>query len=400
LALAGGGPAGAVYEIGALRALDEAIDGAEFNDLDVYVGVSAGAFVASTLANHLTPTQLCRAIVKQQPGEHPFVSETLFAPAFREMLKRSASVPRLTFEAVRDYILNPLDESLFGSLSRLTRALPVGVFDNHRLADYVEKILSIKGRTNDFRELDCQLILVAADLDSGQAVRFGQDGLDNIPISQAVQASTALPGLYPPVEIEGRHYVDGVLLKTMHGSVALEAGVSLLFCLNPLVPVDTAEAVAEGVMRRGKLIDRGLPTVLSQSLRTMIRSRLGTGLAAYDTTFPDADVVLFEPPSDDYEMFFTNVFSFTSRRMVCEHAYDSTRAQLLARREAIEPVLEKHGLRLRVDILQDSSRNLWDGVGLGHYQNRSGVLNRLDSILDRLEDVLEAGSSVAVSPSA
>jgi len=388
LALAGGGPAGAVYEIGALRALDEAIDGVSFSDLDVYVGVSAGAFVAAILANHLTPAQICRAIVKHQPGEHPFASETFFAPAFAELFKRTASVPRLALESIWHYLLNPRDENILGSLARLSRALPVGIFDNRGLAAYMEGILSIKGRSNDFRKLDRKLILVAADLDCAKPVLFGGNGLDHIPISLAVQASTALPGLYPPVDIEGRHYVDGVLLKTMHGSVALEAGADLLFCLNPLVPVDTAKAVSEGVMKRGKLIHRGLPTVLSQSLRTMIRSRLGAGLAAYDTSYPDADVVLFEPARDDYEMFFTNVFSFSRRRRVCEHAYDATRAQLLERKDEIGPILDRHGLTLRVDILEDESRNLWDGVGLGRYHNHSGVLNHLDSLLDRLEDVI------------
>jgi predicted acylesterase/phospholipase RssA len=51
LALAGGGPGGAVYEIGALRALEEALDGFDLNRLDVYVGVSAGAFVEACLVN-------------------------------------------------------------------------------------------------------------------------------------------------------------------------------------------------------------------------------------------------------------------------------------------------------------------------------------------------------------
>ncbi len=81
LALAGGGPAGAVYEIGAMRALDEAIDGLDVNALDVYVGVSAGAFLAANLANQLSSAQMVRAIVKHEPGEHPFVPETFFTPA-------------------------------------------------------------------------------------------------------------------------------------------------------------------------------------------------------------------------------------------------------------------------------------------------------------------------------
>lgn len=389
LALAGGGPAGAIYEIGALRALDEAIDGIDFNNLHVYVGVSAGAFISSNLANDISPAQMCRAIVKHEPGEHPFVPETFYALATGELLKRTASVPRLLGQGVWSFLTDPSYRGWFGSLMFMGRALPIGIFDNRHLGEYLERIFALKDRTNDFRRLDKNLIIVVADLDSGQAVRFGHDSHQHIPISKAVQASTALPGVYAPVEIEGRHFVDGVLLKTMHGSVALDEGAELLLCLNPLVPVDTVEAVNEGVMRRGKLIDRGLPTVLSQSLRTMIRSRLGAGLDAYHSKYPGRDVVLFEPPTDDYEMFFTNVFSFSTRRMVCEHAYDSTRRQLLERFDELAPILKRHGLTLRRDILEDSDRNLWDGVGLGRYEHRPGVLNDLDALLDRLEDRLD-----------
>ena len=53
LAVAGGGPVGAIYELGALRALDESIDGLRLHELDVYVGVSAGAFIAASLANRI-----------------------------------------------------------------------------------------------------------------------------------------------------------------------------------------------------------------------------------------------------------------------------------------------------------------------------------------------------------
>ena len=55
LALGGGGPLGGIYEIGALRALDEALDGLDFNNIDVYVGVNAGSFVAANLANQPFP---------------------------------------------------------------------------------------------------------------------------------------------------------------------------------------------------------------------------------------------------------------------------------------------------------------------------------------------------------
>ncbi len=391
IALAGGGPGGAIYEIGALRALDEALDGLSLNDLDVYVGVSAGAFLAANLVNHLTPAQMCRAIVKHGPGEHPFHSKTFLQPAGREFLRRGTRVPRLLWEGIGEYLASPADNRLLDSLTRLGRAIPVGVFQNEPIRAYLEKIYHLKGRTDDFRKLEKKLFIVAVDLDTGEAVRFGDRGADHVPISTAVQASTALPGLYPPVEIDGRYYVDGILRKTLHASVALEQDIDLLLCLNPLVPVDTRAAVEEGVMRRGNLVDRGWPTVISQTLRTLIRSRLRAGLDSYAGRF-DTDIVLLEPRREDYRMFFTNIFSFASRRAGCEHAYLETRRELLARYDELTPILERHGIGLRRDVLEEE-RDLWSGVyppGGPRSGAPDDTLGDLDRLLDRLDDYLDA----------
>lgn len=390
LALAGGGPQGALFEIGAIRALEEALEGVDFCDLDIYVGVSAGAAIGSILANGVTPARLCRAVVDPGP-DNPFHSRTFYSPAFEEFGRRSLGIPRLLLKSLWTFASNPRDLNLVDSLLPLSRALPIGVFSNEPLREFLEEAFNRSGRTDDFRRLEKRLIVVAADLDSGEPVRFGEPGLDHVPISKAVQASTALPGFYAPVKIEGRHYVDGVLLKTMHGSVALEAGAELLFCLNPLVPVDTASAVDEGFMRRGKLIDRGLPTVLSQSLRTMIRSRLEAGLSSYENSFPEADVILLEPPRDDYKMFFTNVFSLATRRAACEHAYNVTRRQLYNRREELAPVLAQHGIRLRTEYLEQENLDLWCRVGAKKSEGDS-VLDDLDCTLSRLEALLSEGS--------
>ncbi len=400
LALAGGGPAGAVYEIGALRALDEAIDGLDVNALDVYVGVSAGAFLAANLANQLSSAQMVRAIVKHEPGEHPFVPETFFTPALKEWVRRGLSVPRLALEAVWDFARNPRDLTLLESLTRLGHALPVGIFDNEPIRHYLRNIYTMKGRSDDFRELGQRLYIVAAELESGRSVVFGKPGRDHVPISRAVQASSALPGLYPPVDIDGHLYVDGVLNRTVHASVALDAGVKLLFCLNPIVPVDVSTAKA-GLYAEGELLRRGLPSVLSQTFRTLIHSRLDVGMKRYDKLYEDSDVILLEPDRDDYEMFFSNIFSFSERSAVCAHAYESTRSDLLKRYDELAPVIARHGLKLRRDILEDSSRDLWHGVGLdrsaARFLARNGgrrdssleTLERLDSVLDRLQASLE-----------
>jgi len=389
LALAGGGPEGSIYEIGAVRALDEALDGLDFNRIPVYVGVSAGAFIAACLANHLTTDQMCRAIVKAEPGEHPFVPETFMSPAVGEYVRSGIRLPGLLLEGITDLAAGRTDAGVFEVLARLSRALPVGLFRNEPIRSYLAKIFDRPGRTDDFRRLDSSLLVVATDLDSGRAVRFGEPGLDHVPISTAVQASTALPGLYPPVEIDGRHYVDGVLLKTVHASVALDGGADLVLCVNPIVPVDTVRSVDLGLMRRGRLADRGLPTVLSQTFRTIIHSRMGVGLAAYETRYHDKDVLVFEPRRDDYSMFFTNVFAFSNRRAVCEHAYHSTRRKLWRNRHRIAPLLERHGIRLRVDLLEDPQRDLWESVGL-HRRRRptSTLTDRLDRALRDVEQII------------
>lgn len=390
LALAGGGPEGSIYEIGAVRALDEALDGIDFNDLDIYVGVSAGAFIAACLANNLSTAQMCRAIVKHEPGEHPFVPETFLSPAVGEFVRGSMKVPQLFLNGLWDLAMHPNDHRLLEPLERLARALPVGLFRSEPLRDYLARIFSRPGRSDDFRKLHRRLVVVATDLDSGRPVRFGEPGLDHIPISRAVQASSALPGLYPPVNIEGRDYVDGVLLKTVHASVALEEGADLVFCVNPIVPVDTIRSVELGIMRRGRLADRGLPTVLAQTFRTIIHSRMGVGLSTYENRYSDKDVLVFEPRRDDYTMFFSNVFSFSNRKAVCEHAYRSTRLKLWRNRRRLEPALERHGIKLRLDAIEDPDRDLWESVKLHERRtaSTSHVKDRLDKALARVEEVI------------
>jgi len=393
LALAGGGPEGAVWEIGALRALDEALEGIDLHAIDIYLGVSAGAFLAANLANGLSTAQMCRAIVKHEPGEHPFNPEVFFTPAVGELLRRGFSVPRLVAEAFAGFAVNPRDKSLLDSLTRLSRALPAGVFDNEPIRRYLRTIYTMRGRSDDFRKLRRRLFVVAADLERGEPVVFGAKGWDHVQISRAIQASSALPGVYPPVDIDGRRFVDGVLLKTMHASVALDHGADLVLCVNPIVPVDVSERHTAGQDVEFDLERRGLPTILSQTFRTLIHSRLTVGMKAYETKYPHADVVLFEPDRDDYEMFFTNIFSFSARRAVAARAYDATRRDLLARYDELSPVIERHGGRLRLEVLRDPTRELWAGVGLpedGEGGETRRTLRRLDLVLDRVERALAA----------
>jgi predicted acylesterase/phospholipase RssA len=358
IALAGGGPLGAIYEIGAVSALAEALEGIDFNDLYVYVGVSAGGFLAAGLANGMTPGQMARMFIESDAAEEPFHPEMLLRPAFREYASRLLSLPPLLLGALWKYASHPLDPHFMEAFQQLSRAIPTGIFNNEGIDEFLQRLFRHPGRSNDFRDLSHKLFLVATDLDSGESVPFGAPGWDDVPISRAVQASAALPGLYPPVEIDGHCYVDGALRKTLHASVALKEGADLVLCVNPLVPFDAALAAEHGHPSRHRLVEGGLPLVLSQTFRAIIHSRMQVGMGKYASEFSHADVVLFEPNRDDADMFFTNVFSYASRRRLSEHGYQKTRAELFRRRHELAPVLARHGIGIRLEVLQDESRRL------------------------------------------
>jgi predicted acylesterase/phospholipase RssA len=380
-----------MYEIGAVAALAEALEGIDFNDLNVYVGVSSGAVVSTGLANGLSPAQMCRMFVENvAEGEVPFHPEILLKPALREYVKRAASVPPLVLASVWHYLTHPFSQNIFDSFQRLGRAVPTGMFNNAALEQFLTELFSTEGRTNDFRELRRKLYLVATDLDTGKSVEFGAPGWDQVPISKAVQASAALPGLYPPVEIGGRYYVDGALKKTLHASVALKQGAELVLCVNPLVPFDADLAAHRGHPGKHRLVEGGLPLVLSQTFRAIIYSRMQVGMGKYASEFKNADVILFEPNRDDGDMFFTNVFSYRSRRRLAEHAYQKTRNELYRRRHEIGPILARHGIRIRLDVLKDTHRRLIGGaVPVPHPHRVKGAVldaaERLDRCLDDLD---------------
>jgi NTE family protein len=222
---------------------------------------------------------------------------------------------------------------------------------------------------------------VATALDSGDATPFGRPGWEHVPISRAIQASAALPGLFPPVLIDGRHYVDGALKKTLHASVALDEGVDLLLCVNPLVPYHASpEATHEG--RIPALVEGGLPVVMSQTFRSMIHSRLELGFKQYERTYPHTDIVLLEPDQRDAELFFANTFSYRQRREMAEHAYQQTRALLKLRAGRLAPQLARHGIAIDHAALADPQRRLID---TRIKPADSAVAARLHRVLDELQ---------------
>jgi NTE family protein len=366
LALAGGGPLGAIYEIGVLCALEESLIGLELGQLDHYVGVSAGGFIAASLANGMRPRALCAAFIENDDStSEVFDPSWLMVPAYDEFARRTTMLPGLLANAW--WQLTVGRKPLTQVLEQLGAILPTGVFSNRQIHTKLARLFAKNGFTNDFRQLKTRLTLVATNLDTGEAALFGQPGWDHIPISQAVQASSALPGLFPPVAIEDHFYVDGALKKTMHASVALDQGVDLMFCLNPLVPFDATVPLSPKVMQRGlapelrripKIVDGGLPAVLSQTFRCMIHSRMELGMKNYERAYPDTDIILIEPDHRDPELYLANTFGYSRRRHLAEHAYQQTRQMLRSRKTMLSAKLNHHGIHVNHHALDNPKAHL------------------------------------------
>ena len=397
LALAGGGPLGAIYEIGALCALEESLDGITFHDLHHYVGVSAGGFIAAGLANGMSPRALCDAFIKTGAEHGEFFDPAwLMVPAYGELLRRAVMLPGLVLTSL--WRASVGRKTLLNALEALGPALPTGVFSNDEIDTRLNRFFTKPGRTNDFRELKAKLTLVATNLDSGDAALFGQPGWDHVPISKAVQASSALPGLFPPVEIDNQYFVDGALKKTMHAGVAMDEGIDLMFCLNPLVPFNATRpqqlthklSPNSGPQQRvPRIVDGGLPAVMSQTFRAMIHSRLELGMKHYAHSYPHTDIVLLEPDHRDLEIFLANPFSYRQRRQMAEHAYQSTRHMLRSRKTILSTQLARHGIGLNMALLDDPRRQLVASMPAATRVGRA--VASLEEILNDLKTIVNQG---------
>src|SRR3954470_11058732 len=117
LVLGGGGFTGGVYQVGALRALDLLSVNRSVNDFDVYVGTSAGSFVASLAANGVTPEEMMRVVTGQVPAPFPDVEAgSMLRLNLVEAAQKAAVAP---FRLVR------LARNLAGQAGRLGQITPM-----------------------------------------------------------------------------------------------------------------------------------------------------------------------------------------------------------------------------------------------------------------------------------
>jgi len=390
LVLAGGAVSGGAFKVGGLKALNDFMVDRRITDMDIYVGLSAGAILGSSLAAGVTPDEMIRVLDGTSTRLDQLRPFDFYNPNFSEFVSRPAKfwydlaaylpsiaidfarglpgLPQAVGAPLREFVRRP-DYTRFESVAlrliehispkreipALTNHIPSGLFDNKSLERWLRRSLERIKMPNDFRAFarkrSNRLYVTACDLDTAERVIFGADESNELTISQAVQASTALPIFYKPARINGVDYVDGGVRHTANIDIAIEKGADLIICYNPFRPflnrIDAEDGDASYFAEGRYLADRGLKAVVNQVFRTLLHSRLKLGIQRYlaDDRF-QGDIVLLEPRESDADYFATNPIAFWKRSEAVQHGFESVRGTIEQNFEQLESVFSRYGIGL------------------------------------------------------
>jgi len=335
------------------------------NDFDIYVGTSAGSVIATCLANGITPEELILANIDHEAASIPGIgADEIMRPDRRGIARSMLRWPFGVLGALRRYIGHPFTTGLIDGFGALAEGLPPALYTTDGTERYLRHLLEERG-SNEFGSTKRKLLITATDLDSSRRVVFGEDGFENIPVSEAAAASTAIPLLYAPREIEGRQYVDGGLRSTTNIDIAIAHGAKLIVVVNPLVPYahDIRHILpsATGLPTR-HLSEKGFPHIAAQTFRIMAQSQLEKELEIVSHAHPDVDIILVQPRQDDEHLFVFNLMDYASRERIARHAFESVAIDLVTRFPEYHKVLGRHGIVLDRELLIDQLQSVVEGA--------------------------------------
>lgn len=387
LVLAGGAVTGGSFKAGGLKALNDYFVNFSVNDFDIYVGISSGSLLVAPLVGGISPESILKSLDGTSHHFSPLSAWHYYRPNISELVvkplrffaRMAGLLPGRLIRLAGRYpewskgmignIIHFLDHPTLESYERMTEPifaglgsedfpsiaeiLPSGFFDNSAIEAYVRGNIERNGLVNDFREIERisgkRLYITAVRLDGAKSVVFGPDEDSSLTLSEAIQASTALPGFYKPARINGVDYVDGGVQRTASIDVAVDKGAGLIVCYNPFRPYEPQRFV-DDFSKKSKgagLASCGILAVLNQIFRAFFHSRLEVAIDNFrrDDSFR-GDIVLIEPRADDEAFFALNPLLLRNRVEAARLGFWSVRNSIDEKFDELASIMKGHGIEM------------------------------------------------------
>lgn len=391
LILSGGAVTGASFKAGGLKALNDYFANYSVNEFDIYVGISSGSLLATPIAAGISPEEILRSLDGTSKHFKQLAPWHFYRPNFGELIKRPfqfametiSYFPRVFASVITDWralaprfwnsltelIGNPTSANYSAFFGVITSALsqqdgpsflkmlPTGLFDNAPIERYLRENIEANGLTNNFQAMERlrkkKLYICAMTLDSAERVVFGPDERRDATISEAVQASTALPFFYKPARVRGIDYIDGGVFSTAHIDVAVDKGADLIICYNPFRPVEN-HVFWEYIRKDNKYVTKGRPltmngitAVMNQVFRAVFHIRLHQSLRAFqDNKDFKGDIILIEPRASDMTFFELNPLIYSHRTKAARIGFESVRNSIDEHYDDMSKILNSHGIQI------------------------------------------------------
>ena len=255
-----GGPVGFTWTVVALAALEEALAW-DPRTADVLVGTSAGAEIVAALGSGRSVADLLAAL-EQRPGADGVLAGHLaYDSGTPRLPKPTLPALGMTVAALRGRT------SVYSGVAGL---LPTGRGDAGWLREYGDALAGPEGWVEHPATW-----IVAANARNGARVAFGSDQAPRTSLGEAVAASWAIPGIFPPVEIHGRRYLDGGAVSPTSVDLLATYGLEEVVVVAPMTT--RGGAAGTGLSRVERVLRRQMTAQLDKEHRMLDRQRRSRG---------------------------------------------------------------------------------------------------------------------------
>lgn len=308
LVLSGGATKAFFFHIGVLKVIQP-------TEVSAIVGSSAGAVAGALLASGTSVDYLIRVLDEHKiylPDSDSWLtnlrSTNLFRPRYGSIARQSAFTTYKTLRWLSQLPMLYKRDAVAEFLDVLTNSQTQvsGFFSAAALEELLQSVLP----SVDFRDLQTDLYVVATDIDNSRRAVFNPhyDLMDDdnhfmcdVPLQRAVRASASIPGVFDPVQIKGRNYVDGEIKRTLSADIGMSLAdrVIVSHTYQPLnLPADQS------------VVDKGWLSVVKQSAYIVFHERIRVWERIYQERYPDKEIICIQPDPDDDVFFDAPQFSF------------------------------------------------------------------------------------------